>query len=148
MPDYGIGVVAFSNRTYGSTWAVNQMVLELVAEAMDIRPRTPEVTGILRSRMNDLVRILPGWDFSGYEALFADNFFADNPPEELRAQSAMIFREAGEILNVREIIPGNSLRGSFVLEGTQGNITVGFTLTPESNPRIQAFNIGLTPKRE
>ncbi|MDZ7633565.1 MAG: serine hydrolase domain-containing protein [Bacteroidales bacterium] len=147
MPDYGIGVVAFSNRTYGSTWAVNQMVLELVADAMDIRPRTPAVTGILRSRMNDLVRILPRWDVSGCDALFADNFFADNPLEELRAQSARIFGAAGDILNVREIVPVNSLRGSFVMEGREGNIAVGFTLTPESTPKIQAVSIALTPKR-
>lgn len=147
MPDYGIGVVAFSNRTYGSTWAVNQQVLELIIEEQKLQPRPSEVTGTLRSRMNDLVKILPGWDISGCEALFSDNFFIDNLPEDLKAESAMIFREAGEIINIREIIPENSLRGSFVMEGSDGNITVGFTLTPEATPRIQAFSIALTSKR-
>jgi len=147
MPDYRIGIVAFSNRTYGSTWAVNQEVLKLIIDSMDIRPRAPEVTGILRSRMNDLVKILPGWNISGYESLFSDNFFIDNLPEDLKAESAMIFRKAGEILQSREIVPENSLRGSFVMEGRDGDITVGFTLTPEATPRIQAFSIALTPKR-
>ena len=148
MPDYGIGVVAFSNRTYGSTWAVNQQVLDLVRDSMDIRPRAPSVTGILQSRMNDLVRILPGWDIEGFESLFADNFFSDNPLEELKAKSSVIFRDAGEIMQVKEVVPENSLRGSFVMEGRNGNIMVRFTLTPEQTPRIQAFSIDLTPKNQ
>ena len=147
MPDYRIGIVAFSNRTYGSTWAVNQEVLEMLIDSMDIQPRASEVTGTLRSRMNDLVRILPGWDISGFESLFSDNFFIDNLPEDLKTESAMIFKKAGEILHIREIVAENSLRGSFVIECSDGNITVGFTLTPEATPRIQAFSIALTPKR-
>lgn len=146
MPDYGIGIVAFSNRTYGSTWAVNQEVLELIIDHRKMQPRVPEVTGILGTRMNDLVQILPGWDISGCGSLFSDNFFVDNLPEDLRAESAMIFGKAGEILHIGEIVPENSLRGSFVMEGRDGNITVGFTLTPEATPRIQAFSIALTPK--
>jgi hypothetical protein len=97
--------------------------------------------------MNDLIRILPGWDISGYEALFSDNFFIDNLPEDLKAESAMIFEKAGEIIHIGEIVPENSLRGSFVMEGSDGNITVRFTLSPEATPRIQAFSIALTSKR-
>ncbi|MFN2336509.1 MAG: serine hydrolase domain-containing protein [Bacteroidales bacterium] len=145
MPDYGIGVVAFSNRTYGSTWAINQEVLDLVIDAMDIRSRSPSVTGILQSRMNDLVRILPVWDITGCDSVFADNFFADTPREELRVQSARVFGEAGEILQIKEMVPENSLRGSFVMEGRNGNIMVRFTLTPEPTPKIQAFSIAFVP---
>lgn len=148
MPDYGIGVVAFSNRTYGSTWAVNQEVLELIIEKRKMQPRASEVTGTLQNRMNELVEILPGWDISGYEALFSDNFFIDNLPEDLKAQSAMIFAKAGEILHIRELVPENNLRGSFVMEGSDASITVGFTLTPEATPRIQALSIALTPKQQ
>ena len=144
MPDYGIGVVAFSNRTYGSTWAVNQKVLDLIIDAREMEPRKPEVTEILRTRMNELVRILPGWNVTGHESIFADNFFFDNAIEDLRARAADIFKKAGEITHIREIIPENSLRGSFVMEGRNGNITAGFTLTPESAPRIQAFSIAFT----
>jgi len=145
MPDYGIGVVAFSNRTYGSPWAVNQKVLDMIIYEMDLQPRAVAVNSILRTRMNDLVRILPGWNITGYESLFADNFFADNPREELRARAEVIFRDAGEIIQVREIIPENNLRGTFVMEGRNGNITVGFTLSPEPTPKIQAFSVSFKP---
>jgi CubicO group peptidase (beta-lactamase class C family) len=145
MPDYGIGVVAFSNRTYGSTWAVNQKVLDLIIEEREMHPRLPAVSDILRTRMNELVRILPGWDMTGRESIFADNFFTDYDIEELRTRTARIFREAGEIRHIRELIPENRLRGSFVMEGGSGNITVGFTLTPEATPGIQAFSITFTP---
>jgi len=147
MRDYWIGSGAFRNRTYVSTWAVNQEVLGLIIEEKKLAPRASGGTGILRSRMNDLIRILPGWNISGYESLFSDNFFIDNLPEDLKVESAIIFKKAGEILQIREIVPENSLRGSFVMEGRDNNITVGFTLTPETTPRIQAFSIALTPKR-
>lgn len=145
MPDYGIGVVAFSNRTYGSPWAVNQKVLDKVIYEMDLQPRSVAVNSILRTTMNDLVRILPGWDITGCESLFADNFFADNPREELKARTEGIFRDAGEIIQVMEIMPENSLRGTFVMEGRNGNITVGLTLNPEPTPKIQSFSVAFIP---
>lgn len=145
MPDYGVGVVAFSNRTYGSTWAVNQQVLDLIIEERGMQSKATAVSDILRSRMNELVRILPSWDVTGRESIFADNFFADYDINELRFRAVRIFKEAGEIIRIREMIPGNSLRGSFVIEGRNGNITTGFTLTPEATPRIQAFSIAFTP---
>lgn len=145
MPDYGIGVVAFSNRTYGSTWAVNQKVLELIIDDREMQPRATPVSDILRTRMNELVQILPGWDVTGRESIFADNFFADNDIDELRTRAERIFIEAGEIKQIRETVPENSLRGSFVMEGKRGSITIGFTLTPEATPRIQSFSIAFTP---
>ncbi|MDM8002170.1 MAG: serine hydrolase domain-containing protein, partial [Bacteroidota bacterium] len=147
MPDYGIGVVAFSNRTYGSTYTVNQKVLELLIASLELKPRSPEITEILRTRMNDLLRIMPEWNPEGTGEIFSDNFFIDNPVEDLRAETARIFRAAVKITDVKEIIPENSLRGSFVMEGINGTITVRFTLTPEPSPRIQSFSISLTPKK-
>ena len=146
MPDYGIGVVAFSNRTYGSTYMVNQKVLELLIDSLELKPCGPVITEILRTRMNDLLRIMPGWDTEGTGEIFSDNFFIDNPAEDLRAETARIFRAAGKITDVKEIIPENSLRGSFVMEGINGSITVRFTLTPERSPRIQSFSISLNQK--
>ena len=146
MPDYGIGVVAFSNRTYGSTYTVNQEVLELLIDDRGLKPHRTEVTGILKTRMDELLRIMPLWDPAGGEEIFSDNFFIDNPPEDLRALTLSIYKEAGGIMEVREIIPENSLRGSFVIEGRNGLINVWFSLTPEKTPRIQSFRISLTPK--
>jgi CubicO group peptidase (beta-lactamase class C family) len=145
MPDYGLGVVAFSNRTYGSTWAVNQKVLDLIIDEMEVQPGAIAVSDVLRTRMKELVRILPGWDVTGKECIFADNFFADYDIGELRTRSERIFREAGEIKQIREIVPENNLRGSLVMEGTNGSITVGFTLTPQATPRIQAFSLTFKP---
>ena len=138
-------MVAFSNRTYGSTWAVNQKVLDLIIDEMEVQPGAIAVSDVLRTRMNELVRILPGWDVTGKECIFAGNFFADNDIGELRTRSERIFREAGEIKQIREIVPENNLRGSLVMEGKNGSITVGFTLTPQATPRIQAFSIAFTP---
>ncbi|NLE36359.1 MAG: beta-lactamase family protein [Bacteroidales bacterium] len=148
MPDYGIGVVAFSNRTYGSTYTVNQKVLELLIDARELKPRQPEITPVLKARMDDLLRFMPDWDTAGTGEVFSDNFFIDNPPEDLRALTLRIYAEAGEILDIREIIPENNLRGSFEIEGSNGLISVWFSLTPEKTPRIQSVRISLIPKKQ
>ena len=148
MPDYGIGVVAFSNRTYGSTYTVNQKVLELLIDSLGLESRRPEITDILGTRMKDLLRVMPEWDTAATADIFSDNFFIDNPPEDLRAETARVFGAAGRITDVRELIPENSLRGTFVMEGVSGSITVRFTLTPETLPRIQSFTISVTPKTQ
>ena len=110
-------------------------------------PEPPKVavSDILRRRMNDLLEIMPDWKTTGTKDLFSDNFFRDNYPEDLRKQTEEIYNKAGEITTIRDIIPENNLRGSFVMEGTRGNVTVGFTLTPETTPRVQSFTISFTP---
>lgn len=49
----------------------------------------------------------------------------------------MPFEKAGKIVGMKEIVPENQLRGSFMLEGEKMNVTVFFTLTPEPSPLIQ-----------
>ena len=40
-------------------------------------------------------------------------------------------------LGMKEIVPENQLRGTFILEGEKMNVSIFFTLTPEPRPLIQ-----------
>ncbi|MBX3244858.1 MAG: serine hydrolase, partial [Acidobacteria bacterium] len=79
--------------------------------------------------------------------LFAENFFPDNPISHLKKNHAEIWAKAGKILAVKEIVAQNQLRGTFILEGENADISVYFTLAPEDPALIQQLIVRSIPKR-
>jgi hypothetical protein len=45
------------------------------------------------------------------------------------------------VKEVKTIVPENNLRGSFEVTGSKGQLIIKFTLSPEADPKIQAFSI-------
>ncbi len=137
LPEYGIGVVAFGNRTYAPATAVNLEVLDTLIKSAKLAPRKLPPSDILKRRQAELLKIFPDWTNAEKSGIFAENFFADNPIELVKRDFAELYRKAGKIKGVREIVPENQLRGTFVIEGEDADIHVYFTLSPENPPLIQ-----------
>jgi CubicO group peptidase (beta-lactamase class C family) len=141
LPDYGIGVVAFANRTYAPIGLVNFHVLDTLIKMAALQPRQLPPSAILEKRKNDLVKLLPGWDNASNSSIFAENFFPDYPIDTLKKYAKEYFEKAGRIISVREMKPENQLRGSFIIEGEKADIEIYFTLSPENPPLIQEYHI-------
>jgi len=137
MPQYGLAVMSFGNKTYGGTSALNVAVLDSILAATELHPMKLPASGILKQRMQELIGFLPEWKNAESSGLFAENFFLDSPIEDLRKWTKIPFEKAGKIIGVKEIVPENQLRGTFIMEGELMNISVFFTLTPEPNPLFQ-----------
>lgn len=147
MPDYGIGIVSFANRTYAGVGGVNLEILDLIIKEAGLKPRQLPVSNILARRKAELLKVIPAWENAEKSGIFAENFFPDNPIDNLRKNYAALWAKAGKIISVKEIVPKNQLRGRFVIEGENANIEVFFTLTPENTPLIQQLNVREVPKR-
>lgn len=143
MPDYGIGVVSFANLTYANAGAVNNMVLDTLLTLSGIKPRTLPASNILTQRRDELVKLLPNWDNPQATGIFADNFFMDYFPDKLKVEATEVFKQAGKIRSVGEVVAENNLRGYFIIKGEMGNIKVRFTLTPENPALIQEYHINI-----
>jgi CubicO group peptidase (beta-lactamase class C family) len=141
MPDYGIGVVAFGNRTYSPMGGINFRVLDTLVRAAGLKPRPVSVSAILRQRQSELARILPDWKDAERSGIFAENFFPDYPIDLLRKESAELFAKVGAIKNIKPMVAENQLRGTFMIECERGNLEVYFTLSPENPPLIQEYRI-------
>jgi CubicO group peptidase (beta-lactamase class C family) len=141
LPDYGIGVVCFSNVTYAPTTYINNRVLDTLIALADLKPRQLKPSSILEKRKEQLVQLLPSWKSAESSGLFAENFFLDYFPDSLRKQATAIFDKAGKIIKVEAVVPENNLRGSFLLIGEKADVEVSFTLTPENPPLIQEYHI-------
>jgi CubicO group peptidase (beta-lactamase class C family) len=147
MPEYGIGVVAFANRTYAGVGGVNLEVLDTIIKIAGLQSYTLPASDILEQRKAELVKILPAWDNAEQSGIFAENFFPDYPIDSLKKQAKEIFEKAGKIIAVKEMKPQNQLRGTFNIEGEKADIQVYFTLSPENPPLIQEYRIRSIPKK-
>jgi CubicO group peptidase (beta-lactamase class C family) len=147
MPDYGIGIVAFANRTYAGVGNVNLQVLDLIIKEAGLKPRQLPVSSILARRKAELLKVIPSWENAEKSGIFAENFFPDNPVDQLKRDHAALWAKAGKIIAIREMVPENQLRGRFVIEGENANLEIYFTLTPENPPLIQELNVREVAKK-
>jgi CubicO group peptidase (beta-lactamase class C family) len=146
LPEYGIGVVCFANRTYAPTTPINLQVLDTLIVQAKLKPRQLPASAILKKRQQELTRLLPDWKNAEATGLFADNFFDDYALESLKEDTQTLFEKVGKIKTVHEIVPENQLRGTYRLEGERGTLSVSFTLNPENQPLIQSFQIREEPR--
>ena len=141
MPDYGIGVVAFANRTYAGVGTVNMQVLDTIIKLAQLQPRALPGSRILEQRKNELVKLLPDWTSAEQSGIFAENFFPDYPMDTLKKYARDLYNKAGKIISVKEMQAENQLRGSFIMEGEKTNIEIYFTVSPENPALIQEYHI-------
>jgi CubicO group peptidase (beta-lactamase class C family) len=146
LPDFGLAVISFDNRTYGGTSTINLAVADTVLALTALQPRRLAPTPILNQRRDELVAYLPNWNGAEAAGAFAENFFMDNRASDLAARDRSLFEKAGEIQAVGPVEPLNQLRGTFVLDGVRRDIEVYFTLSPEPEPKIQEVRTRLRPE--
>jgi CubicO group peptidase (beta-lactamase class C family) len=148
MPDYGIGIVSFANRTYAPMGFVNLKILDTIIRIAGLQPMQLPPSKILEQRKDELVKILPDWNSAQLSGIFAENFFPDYPIDTLKKYARDLYAKAGKIISVKEVKPENQLRGSFIIEGEKTNIEIYFTLSPENPPLIQEYHIREVPKKD
>ncbi|MBK8609359.1 MAG: beta-lactamase family protein [Chitinophagaceae bacterium] len=147
MPEYGIGVVAFANRTYSPFTTVNIRVLDTLIKLAGLQPREIQPSKILEQRKNELLKILPDWNKAEQSGIFAENFFPDYPIDSLKKEAKDLYAKAGKIIAIKALKPENQLRGTFIIEGEKINMEVYFTLSPENPATIQEYHIQEVPKQ-
>lgn len=146
LPDYGIGLVVFANQTYASLGTPLNAAIDTLLLKADLQPRILQPSAILEKRREQLIALLPDWKGAEQSGIFADNFFNDYFLSALKKQSTELFGQAGRILGTSKVSPLNQLRGSFKLIGNLADIQITFTLSPETDPKIQAFKMLLIKK--
>lgn len=145
-PEYGVGIMAFCNLTYTTPWPLKEFE-DLLFEKVGLKPRKLPISDILEERKNQLISLIQTGDETLEDSILAENFFLDRSKEHRYADYKAILAKAGEIKNVTLLQPENQLRGSFTLEGENGNVDIYFTLTPEKDPKVQQLDVNFKPKQ-
>ncbi len=147
MPEYGIGIVSFANRTYSPMGLINLQVLDTLIRTAGLQPRQLPASVILNKRKNELIKLLPDWKNAEQSGIFAENFFDDFKIDSLRKDAQSLFTKAGKIISVKEMKAENQLRGTFLIEGEKIDMEIYFTLSPENPALIQEYRIKEIPKK-
>ena len=143
LPEYGIGIIAHANRTYAGMATINTAVLDTVIALAGLKPLPVAVSNVLKQRKDQLVKLLPAWQNAEQSGIFAENFFPDRSVSHRRKELDALLAKTGAITGSTEMTAENQLRGTFILNGTSGNIKVYFTLSPENPALIQQLDFSL-----
>jgi CubicO group peptidase (beta-lactamase class C family) len=143
LPEYGIGIIAYANRTYAGMATINTAVLDTIITLAGLKPLPLPVSAILKQRKTQLAALLPDWKNAEQSGLFAENFFPDRSVAHRRKELDLLLAKTGKITGATEMIAENNLRGSFLLKGERADIEVYFTLTPENPALIQQLDFSL-----
>ncbi|MEZ5038894.1 MAG: serine hydrolase domain-containing protein [Saprospiraceae bacterium] len=141
FPDYGIGIIAFFNRTYAGAGAANARVTELLFEKSGIQPTPISLSPILAKRTPQVIELLRTWDETLGAAILAENFYLDQSRALRMKEAEKIMATVGEIKTIDPLVPLNQLRGTFLMHGEQGDLEVFFSLSPEKEPKVQALSL-------
>lgn len=145
LPEYGIGIVSFSNLTYGGLGFPNSMAIDTLLKMAKLKPRVLPVSVILLQKQKEIVDLLQSWSDDKITIL-AENFLMDHSLESWKKSSAKILEESGKMIKVGALVPENQLRGYFTIECEKKDIDVFFTLTPEIVPMLQQLDVELVEK--
>lgn len=142
-PEYNMGVVSFSNHTYGAPGLPNAIALDTLIQLAGIKKRELPPSEILLKRKEDIMSLLPDFTDAESKNIFAENFWLDYKLEYRRSDTQALFGLAGKVVRVSNLKPENQLRGTFLIECEKRNVRVFFTLTPEREAYIQQLDIEL-----
>ncbi len=137
VPDRGIALIAFANRTYAPMTAINSRVLDVILQKARLPQREIPVSPWLARRSEQLLRILQDWSAPDIADALAPNVFMDRDPANWQELAKTQFTRIGNPVRIGPVRPLNQLRGRVRVEGGTGSFDLFFTLTPEAVPRIQ-----------
>jgi CubicO group peptidase (beta-lactamase class C family) len=141
LPDHGVALIAFGNRTYAPMTAANVKAMEVLVGAARIPARTVVPSPILARRAGQVARLLQDWDSAADREALASNFFLDHPETEWRRKCGELLAKTGPIVEVTPLTAENQLRGRFRLRGAKGSVEVFLTLMPEKEPKVQEVTV-------
>lgn len=143
-PEYGLGIMAFGNRTYTGPYPL-QKIKQLLFEKVGLDERQLPISEILAKRQEQVAAMIQHWDPALEADILAENFYMDKSREHRMAQIKEVLAEAGSIDKVNPIKNYNELRGRFEMPAENGVVSVYFTLTPEKNPKVQQLRVSFRP---
>ena len=141
LPEYGVGLIAMSNRTYGGFGGLFNDALNEMHKTGALQRRVVQPSPALLSVQADVSQLIIKWDDALANRIAADNLFLDVAAEVRKARWQSLAKEHGACRPATSIDPENALRGTWKMMCERGWLEVGITLAPTMPPKVQFINI-------
>ncbi len=132
--------MAFGNLTYTGPLPSRE-IEKLLFENIGLQPRQLPASDIMLARQKQIIGLIQHWDPVLESEILADNFYLDKSRDHRMAEIKALLGKAGALQGMEEIQVQNQLRGGFKLNTENGSIDVFFTLSPESDPKVQFLHL-------
>jgi CubicO group peptidase (beta-lactamase class C family) len=146
LPDYGVGIIAFGNRTYTGWTAPFDQALAILSGTGALQPRMAEPSIDLVKMRETVTRLVMAWDDNAARSIAADNLFLDRSIDR-RAREVAALREkvgvcsAGSGFGYVE----NALRAQWVIPCERGGVLASITLAPVTPVKVQYMELSVAP---
>jgi len=142
LPEYGVGIIAFGNRTYSGWARTVDASLEALARTGALQPRSVQPSPALVSARNAVAGLVIKWDDAVADRIAAQNLYLDESKDRRRAAiekltSTVGTCTAGSGFDRVE----NALRGDWTMRCERGDLRVAITLAPTSPPLVQFLSV-------
>lgn len=142
LPEYGVGIIAFGNKTYTGWAGTFDTAFDLLARTGGLQPRTIEPSPALTSARDAVSSLVVRWDDAAADRIAAVNLFLDQSKDRRHAAIDALHASVGACT------PGsgfdrveNALRGDWTLNCERGKLKVAITLAPTSPPKVQFLSV-------
>jgi CubicO group peptidase (beta-lactamase class C family) len=137
LPEYGIGIAAFTNLTYMSPAPRIHEAYLALQKTGGLKPHVLPTAAPLIAFQKSITSLYETWDEAGIKAIATESFFQDMTIEKRKLEFEKLRKDFGKCNSVTAIEPENALRGRWMMQCKRGRIEVYFTLAPTVPPLIQ-----------
>ena len=142
LPEYGVGIIAFGNRTYSGWGRTVDASLDALARPGARQPRVVQPSPALVSARDAVAGLIVKWDDGVADRIAAENLYLDESKERRRAAIAKLVSTAGACAagsGFDEV--ENALRGDWTMRCARGDLRVAITLAPTNPPLVQYLSV-------
>jgi hypothetical protein len=146
LPDYGVGIIAFGNRTYTGWGGVVDEAFGLLAKTGGLQPRVVQPSPALTAAREAVSSLVVSWDDRVADRMAAVNLFLDRSRDRRQADLARLRAEVGTCRAADGFaFVENPLRGEWLLTCERGTLRAAVTLAPTLPPTVQYLDVRVEP---
>ena len=146
LPEYGVGIIAFGNRTYTGWNGPFDAALAELLKTGALEPRMAEPSPALEKARDAVTRLAMSWDDGLARAIAADNLFLDRSLERRATEILALRNRVGACSSAKSFAyVENALRGQWIIPCERGGILASITLAPTMPPTVQYMEFSPAP---
>jgi CubicO group peptidase (beta-lactamase class C family) len=146
LPDYGVGIIAFGNRTYTGWGQVVGEAIDRLAKTGGLQPRIVRPSTALVEARDAVSKLIVGWEDALADKIAAENLFMDRSKDRRRKEIEDLRATVGGCSAPTSFdVVENALRGQWTMACERGRLQVSITLAPTMPPTVQYLSVRPAP---
>jgi hypothetical protein len=141
LPDYGVGIFAFANRTYSGPRAPVWSAALTLQKAGLLEARPAAISDALASAYDAVARMYASGEVASAGEMLAMNFLLDRSAEGWAGHLTSLKSEVGDCDTSDAMVATGTLSGDFTWRCDHGRLRGSLLLAPTNPPGIQALSL-------